>query len=123
MTKEKNMPIRRKTHTINATGQALGRLATRIATILRGKNKVTFQPYIDGGDYVVVSNVSAMKITGAKLEQKKYYHYSGYPGGMKTTQLSKLMVQNPADVLRRAVTQMLPSNRLRKSMMKRLSIS
>lgn len=123
MKKKQVEKIQRKTHTFDAAGQVPGRLATRIAVLLRGKNKTSFQPHIDGGDYVVVTNTRAMKFTGSKLMQKKYYHYSGYPGGMKIKQLSELMEKNPADVLRRAVMQMLPPNRLRKTMMKRLTLS
>lgn len=122
MKKKHVQKIQRETRTIDATEQVLGRLATRIATLLRGKHKVTYQPNIDGGDIVVVTNARSMKITGAKLDQKKYYHYSGYPGGMKKKDMSTLMEKNPADVLRRAVYQMLPSSRLRKSMMNRLTI-
>ncbi len=114
--------ITRKTHTFDAQGLVLGRLATRIATLLRGKHKVTYQPYIDGGDCVVVTNARAVKITGAKIDQKRYYHYSGYPGGMKERQLGHMMEKDPSDVLRRVVYQMLPPNRHRKSMIKRLRI-
>ncbi len=120
--KKPSILIGRKTHKIDANGIVLGRLATRIATLLRGKHKVSYQPHIDGGDFVVVANASQMKITGLKLEQKKYYHYSGYPGGMKVKQMGHLMEKNPSDVLRRAVCQMLPSTRLRKGMMNRLTI-
>ena len=112
----------RKTHTLDAEGQVLGRLATRIAILLRGKHKVAFQPHIDGGDYVVVNNIKSIVITGAKLDQKRYYHYSGYPGGMKEKQLGSMMEKNPADVLRRVVYQMLPPTRHRKTIIKRLSI-
>ena len=112
----------RKTHTLDAEGQVLGRLATRIAILLRGKHKVAFQPHIDGGDYVVVNNIKSIVITGAKLDQKRYYHYSGYPGGMKEKQLGSMMEKNPADVLRRVVYQMLPPTRHRKTIIKRLTI-
>ncbi|MEK7648364.1 MAG: 50S ribosomal protein L13 [Patescibacteria group bacterium] len=112
----------RKTHTFDASGQVLGRLATRIATLLRGKHKVSYQPHIDGGDFVVVTNAKQVKITGLKLEQKKYYHYSGYPGGMKVKQLGHMMEKDPSDVLRRVVYQMLPPTRLRKGMINRLTI-
>lgn len=115
--------VLRKTHTLDASGQVLGRLATRVATLLRGKHKVSYQPHIDGGDSVVITNASQVKITGLKMEQKKYYHYSGYPGGMKVKQLGHLMEKNPPDVIRRAVLQMLPPTRLRKGMMNRLTIN
>ena len=122
MALEKRKTIVRGTHEIDATEKTLGRLATHIATLLRGKNKPSFQPHIDGGDKVVVRNVSKIKITGQKMNQKVYYSYSGYPGGLKTKKLSTLFAVNPADVLRRAVFQMLPDNRLRKEMIKHLDI-
>ncbi len=120
--KKTRVSIGRKTHEIDASGVVLGRLATRVSTLLRGKHKVSYQPHIDGGDFVVVAHASQMKITGLKQEQKKYYHYSGYPGGMKVKQMGHLMEKNPSDVLRRAVYQMLPPTRLRKGMMNRLTI-
>ena len=112
--------INRQTHTIDATGQAPGRLACEIATLLSGKRKVGYRPNIDGGDFVTVKNAAQLKITGKKLEQKKYYHYSGYPGGLKTKKMSEIFSINPADVLHRAVYQMLPKNKLRREMIKRL---
>lgn len=117
------MKIERKTHKIDATDKVLGRLATGISILLRGKNKPTFTYNIDGGDFVNVSNISKIKITGKKIEQKKYYRHSGYPGGLKTTQLKNLIKDDPAEVLRRAVYQMLPDNKLRNEMIKRLDIS
>ena len=114
--------IERKKHEIDATGQVLGRLATKIALILRGKNKVTYQPHIDAGDFVIISHVKHIKLTGNKITQKKYHHYSGYPGGLKTKKLSELIEQDPGEALRRAVYQMLPATKLRNDMMKRLTI-
>jgi large subunit ribosomal protein L13 len=113
----------RTTHEIDAADQSVGRLATRIATLLRGKNKPTYEPHLDQGDTVVVSNITKLKFTGQKLNQKVYHHYSGYPGGMKTEKLSKLVETKPEEVLWRAVYQMLPPTRLRKDMMKRLVIT
>lgn len=118
----KKKTIGRETHTIDATQAVLGRLATRVATLLRGKHKVSFQPHIDGGDFVHITNASHITLTGQKLSQKKYYHYSGYPGGLKTTQISTLMKKDPSQVIRKAIYQMLPPNRLRKAMMNRLTI-
>lgn len=107
------------THTIDATNKVLGRLASRIALLLQGKNKPTFVPYLIKGDKVVVVNVDKIKVTGKKFEKKIYYHYSGYPGGMK----KKLMREfSSAELLRRAVYNMLPKNKLRKDMLKRLEI-
>lgn len=114
--------IDRKHHKIDATDQAVGRLASQIAQLLRGKNKVSFSPHIDGGDFVVVSNIGKLKFTGKKIEQKKYYRYSGYPGGLKETKLKDLFANNPGEVLRKAVYQMLPKNKLRANMIKRLTV-
>ncbi|MFA6145977.1 MAG: 50S ribosomal protein L13 [Patescibacteria group bacterium] len=112
--------INRKTHTIDATDKAIGRLATEAVRLLSGKHKVEYVPYLDQGDIVVVKNLEKVKITGQKLTQKKYYHYSGYPGGMKTRTMGKIFVKNPQDVLHRAVYNMLPKNQLRRGMIKRL---
>lgn len=112
----------RNTHHIDATNQVLGRLATHVATLLRGKHKASFQPYIDAGDMVVVSHVAKVRITGKKITQKKYYRYSGYPGGLKTELLSDIMVKEPSKALRKAVYSMLPHTRHRTAMMKRLSV-
>ena len=114
--------LERKLHKIDAAGIAPGRLASQIALILRGKNKPTYQPHLDEGDIVEVKNISKMKFTGKKLQQKKYFHYSGYQGGLKTTKMSEILKTNPADILQRAVRQMLPPTKLRVGMMKRLII-
>ncbi len=112
--------MERKTHTIDAKNKVLGRLATRIALLLRGKHKPDFVPYKDMGDIVIVENVSQMKITGRKMEQKKYYRHSGYMGGLKTIPLKKLFKEKPDEVLRKAVSGMLPKNKLRSEQLKRL---
>jgi len=112
--------IIRKICTIDANGKAPGRLACEIATLLSGKRKVGYRPNIDGGDFVTVKNADKLKFTGKKLAQKKYYHYSGYPGGLKTKKMSEIFSINPADILHRAVYQMLPKNKLRREMIKRL---
>lgn len=112
--------IKRETHILDATNQSLGRLASRIALLLQGKNKSNYVPYWDQGDEVIVKNVDQIRWTGSKLEQKKYYRYSGYPGGLKVKKISDLWQKNPAEVLRRAIWQMLPKNKLRKEMIKRL---
>jgi len=112
--------VKRETHTIDATNKVLGRLATGIAVLLRGKGKADFAPYKDEGDIVVVKNVAKLKITGKKMEQKKYYRHSRYPTGLKETPLRKLLETRPAEVLRRAVMGMLPKNKLRDRMIKRL---
>ena len=115
--------IERKTHNLDAANQIVGRLATKIATFLRGKNKPEFQAHIDGGDIVVVSNAKELKFTGKKIEQKEYYRHSGYPGGLKTVKMGKVFAENPAEVLKKAVTKMLPNNKLRNTMLKRLIIN
>jgi len=112
--------MERKTHKIDATGKVLGRLASEIAILLQGKHKPNFDPSKDMGDFVIVKNVDKMKITGKKLEQKKYYCHSGYLGHLKEIPLEKLLSKNPAEVLKKAVMKMLPKNKLRKKMIKRL---
>ncbi|PIR95544.1 50S ribosomal protein L13 [Candidatus Falkowbacteria bacterium CG10_big_fil_rev_8_21_14_0_10_37_18] len=114
--------IERKLHKLDATGQAVGRLATQVATLLRGKNKPEFQAHMDLGDIVEVSNISQVKFTGKKLDQKQYYRYTGYLGGLRSKNMSEVFEKNPGDVLRRAVTQMLPPTKLRTAMIKRLII-
>ncbi len=114
--------MNRQLHKIDAAEQSVGRLATQIATILRGKNKPEFLPYLDNGDIVQVSNIKRLKFTGRKLEQKKYYHYSSYPGGIKETKMNDLAKSNPEEILKRAVRDMLPPVKFRKEMMKRLII-
>lgn len=109
----------RKIHKIDATGLAAGRLASQIALILRGKNKVEYLPHLDMGDMVQVININSLKFSGKKIEQKKYYKYSGYPGGLKTKKIADL---KPADILKRAVRDMLPPTKHRVNMLKRLII-
>lgn len=110
----------RKTHTIDATNKVLGRLATQIATLLRGKHKPDFVPHKDMGDFVRVENIEKIRVTGKKMEQKKYYRHSGYMGGLKETPLKKLFEKDPAEVLKKAVWGMLPKNKLRNEQIKRL---
>jgi len=112
--------MNREIHKIDATDRALGRISTEIATLLRGKHKVTYMPHEDGGDIVEVSNYLKIKYTGNKLEQKKYYKHSGYPGGLKEETLKKKLERDPKFVLRNAVLHMLPDNKLRKEQIKRL---
>ena len=114
--------ITRKLHRIDAENKAVGRIATDIALILRGKNKTEFQPNIDCGDVVEVFNIKKLKFTGKKQEQKKYYHYSGYQGGLKEKKLSDLLENNPGEILTRAVREMLPPVKFRKAMLRRLII-
>jgi len=112
--------IERKIHNFDATDKVAGRLATQMAQILMGKNKADYKDYLDMGDIVVVENVNKMKFTGKKLEQKVYYHHSGYPGGLKIKKLKEVFAKNPEEVLKKAVWNMLPKNKLRKPRIKRL---
>lgn len=114
--------VKRETHTIDATGKVLGRLASEIAVLLRGKHKPNFVPYKDMGDFVIVKNVEKLKITGKKMEQKKYFRHSEYLGGAKFISLKKLFKENPDLVLKEAVLGMLPKNKLRIRQIKRLKI-
>lgn len=113
----------RKTHKIDASGKSLGRLATNIADLLRGKTKVGFAPYKDDGDFVVVENVGKMAITGKKKKQKVYFHYTGFIGNMKEVTMEKLIEKKGVgEVLKKAVSGMLPKNKLKPGMLKRLTI-
>jgi large subunit ribosomal protein L13 len=115
--------IQRTTHTIDASGKALGRLATEIVILLRGKNKPNFVPYSDMGDEVVITNIKDIKFTGKKIDQKMYFSHSPYLGSGKETPLRKVFNKKPSLVLQRAVMGMLPKNKLRAKMIKRLKIS
>lgn len=112
----------RKWYVIDAKWQNLWRLSTKIAGILRGKNKVDFVPFFDNGDYVVVLNCDQFETTGKKMEDKIYYRHTGYLGGLKSTNLAKLLVKKPAKPLELAVVGMLPKNKLKKDMLARLKL-
>ncbi|MDR2772139.1 MAG: 50S ribosomal protein L13 [Elusimicrobiota bacterium] len=114
--------IERKWHTIDANGKVLGRLAVEIAELLRGKKKVIYTNFIDCGDFVIVTNVQKMVLTGKKLEQKTHFSYSGYPGGTKFTAYSVMMDKQPEKVLMLAVKGMLPKNKLASKQLKRLKV-
>jgi len=107
---------------IDAEDQVLGRLATRIATALRGKHKPTFMPHVDTGDFVVVVNADKVKLTGRKLEQKEYYRYSGFPGGLKTKTAADVLENDPTRVITQAVKGMLPKNRLARQVISKLKV-
>src|SRR5258708_1619291 len=119
---EKSNLADRKWHLIDAQGQVLGRLATRIATLLRGKGKPTFTPYLDEGDFVVVINAAGVKLTGDKLNQKVAFSHSMYPGGLKLVPYSRLMAEKPERALQKAVSAMLTKSKLREQMMTRLKV-
>lgn len=114
------MDVKRQIYNFDAAGRSLGRLATEIARLLMGKHKASYLPYKDLGDTVIIKNVDKLKIFSSKLGQKKYYHFSGYPGGLKTKKFIDLFHKKPTEVLRRAVYNMLPKNKLRKTMIVRL---
>ena len=104
--------IERRWYVVDAEGQNLGRLATRIADTLRGKNKPQFTPHVDTGDFVVVVNAEKIQVTGKKLDEKMYYRHSGYPGGLKQRTLREQLERRPTEVIRLAVRGMLPKNKL-----------
>lgn len=114
--------IERKWFVVDAAGENLGRLATRIATILRGKHKPTYTPSMDVGDFVIVINAEKVAVTGRKLQQKMYYRHSLYPGGLKEISLERMLARHPRRVIQRAVKGMLPKNRLGKAMIKKLKV-
>jgi large subunit ribosomal protein L13 len=112
--------VKRKTYTIDASNQPLGRLAVEVADILRGKRKVDFVPYKDMGDFVLVKNIEKVGISGKKMDRKIYYRHSGYPGGFKKERMGVVFEKSPEKVLKKAVQGMLPKNKLRAIQIKRL---
>ena len=114
--------IERKWYVVDATGYTLGRLASEVAKVLRGKNKPIFTPHIDTGDYVIVVNADKITVTGKKLDQKIYYRHSDYVGGMKETTLREMMAKKPEQVIELAVKGMLPKGPLGRTMIKKLHV-
>ena len=114
--------VERRWYLVDADGQTLGRLATRIADTLRGKGKPQYTPHVDTGDFVVVVNAEKIRVTGQKLDQKIYYHHSGYPGGLRSRTLREQLDRRPTEVLRVAVKGMLPRNRLARQQLGKLKI-
>jgi large subunit ribosomal protein L13 len=114
--------VERRWYLVDAEGKTLGRLATRIADLLRGKDKPQFTPHVDTGDFVVVVNAEKVAVTGKKLDEKIYYRHSGYPGGLRKRTLREELGRRPEEVLRRAVKGMLPRNRLARQQLKKLKI-
>ncbi len=114
--------VTRVWHEIDASSLPMGRVATQIANLLRGKHKRDFTPHMDMGDFVVVTNVDKMKFTGRKIEQKKYYHHSGYLGGLKTKTLKDEIVRSPETVLRKAVWSMIDDIKFRKTILSRMKM-
>ena len=114
--------IERKWYVVDATGYTLGRLASEVAKVLRGKNKPIYTPHMDCGDYVIVVNANKIEVTGKKLDQKIYYHHSDYVGGMKETTLREMMAKKPERVIELAVKGMLPKGPLGRSMITKLHV-
>jgi large subunit ribosomal protein L13 len=120
VTKEED--VQREWYVVDASGQTLGRLAARIASVLRGKHKPTYSPSVDAGDFVIVVNAGKVHVTGRKLDQKMYYRHSGYPGGLKEITLRNLLQQHPTRVIEHAVRGMLPKNRLGRQVFRHLKV-
>jgi large subunit ribosomal protein L13 len=118
----KNLEQSRKWHLIDASGKTVGRLATRAASILMGKNKPTYTPYIDVGDHIVIINAEKVVFTGRKLQDKVYRHHTGWPGGLKEISAEKQLQQHPERVLESAIRGMLPKNKLGRAMGKKLRV-
>ncbi|MBN2332845.1 MAG: 50S ribosomal protein L13 [Deltaproteobacteria bacterium] len=118
----KNENVEHAWHVIDAKGKVLGRLATEIADILRGKNKPIYTPHVDTGDFVVVVNAQDIRLTGNKMADKMYHHHTGYPGGIRSISAEKLLDKKPEELIRLAVKGMMPKNRLGRKMFKKLKV-
>ena len=114
--------VDRQWYAVDADGEVLGRLATRIATVLSGKHKPIYTPHIDTGDYVIVTNASKVRVTGTKSESKMYKRFSGYPGGLHEMSFAEKIKKHPTDIIRHAVRGMMPKNKLSRQMMKKLKL-
>jgi large subunit ribosomal protein L13 len=119
---EKQAEIEREWYVVDAEGQTLGRLASRVAPILKGKHKPTYTPYLDCGDFVIIVNAEKVRVTGRKLDQEFYHHHSGYPGGLRSVSLREQLDTHPERVLQAAVRGMLPKNKLGRRMIKKLKV-
>ena len=118
----KKEDVQRKWHLIDADGAVLGRMATKVAMILMGKNKPIYTSHVDTGDYVVIINAAKIKVSGNKFAQKSYQHYTGYPGGQRITTFEEMMEKKPERVVELAIKRMLPKNKLGTSMFKKLKV-
>jgi len=118
----KKEQIEKKWWLINADGRILGRLATEVAVLLRGKGKTEFVDFLDSGDFVVVINAEKVKVTGKKSEQKTYYSHSGYPGGVKEKSYKELLENKPEEIIKKAVWGMIPKNKLGRAVFKKLKV-
>lgn len=119
---EKKETVKRNWYVIDATDLPLGRVATKAATMLRGKHKVTFTPHMDCGDYIIITNASKVKLTGNKLDDKMYYNHSGFPGGLRERNARTMVENYPVEMVERAVKGMLPNGRLGRQMYKKLFV-
>lgn len=119
---QKKETVERKWYVVDAEGATLGRLATKVAVVLKGKHKPTYTPHIDCGDYVIVVNADKVKLTGNKLEDKKYYNHSGYPGGLRERNAKTMIEKYPEEMIERAVKGMLPKGPLGRAMGKKLFV-
>jgi large subunit ribosomal protein L13 len=118
----KKEELEQKWYLVNAEGKVLGRLATELAKILKGKNKPIYTPHLDTGDFVIVVNAGKLTLTGKKMKDKIYYHHTGYPGGIKEMNAEKLLAKKPTEMIRMAVKGMLPKNSLGREMLRKLKI-
>jgi large subunit ribosomal protein L13 len=114
--------VERRWYVVDAEGETLGRLATRIADTLRGKTKPTYTPHVDTGDFVVVVNAEKIGVTGDKLDQKRYYRHSGYPGGIRSRTLNEMLERQPEEVIRKAVKGMIPRTKLGRAQLRKLKV-
>ncbi|MER3457170.1 MAG: 50S ribosomal protein L13 [candidate division GAL15 bacterium] len=119
---QKPSEVQRQWFLVDAQGKVLGRVASRIAAILRGKHKPTFTPHVDGGDFVVVVNAEKVRLTGRKLQEKVYYWHTGYPGGIRSATAAQMLERKPEWVIQKAVQRMLPKNPLGRRMLKKLKV-
>jgi len=118
----KPLEVKRKWHVVDAKGEILGRLATQVATLLRGKHKPIFTPHVDTGDHVIVVNAKDIRLTGKKLKNKIYHHHTGYPGGLKSISAEHLLQKKPTELVSKAIRGMLPKTTLGKHMAKKLRV-
>lgn len=118
----KKEEIERRWYLVNAEGKILGRMATQVARVLKGKHKPIYSPSVDTGDFIVVVNAKKVALTGKKMKDKKYYHHTGYPGGIRETSAEKLLARKPTEMIRIAVKGMLPKNSLGRQMLRKLKI-
>jgi large subunit ribosomal protein L13 len=118
----KKEEVQRNWYVVDAQSDVVGRLSSKIATVLRGKHKPSFTPHVDTGDYVIVINAEKVRFSGAKMDQKEYQRYSGYPGGQKSRTAQEMLAKKPIDIMEHAVRGMLPKNRLGRQMIKKLLV-